>query len=68
MLEKNAMEKHDNSVRTKSLFAFCGSAVIAKQLMQAKDTLESIKGVQETVHKVLTAHQMQGITGNDTSF
>ena len=36
MLEKNAMEKHDNNYPTKSLFAFCGSAVIAKQLKQAK--------------------------------
>lgn len=36
MLEKNAMEKQNNSYPTKSLFAFCGSALIAKQLKQAK--------------------------------
>ena len=30
------MEKQDNSYPTKSLFAFCGSALIAKQLKEAK--------------------------------
>ena len=30
------MEKQDNSYPTKSLFAFCGSALIAKQLNEAK--------------------------------